>query len=217
MSTRSKVEHFVFDIEPAYAYVWYTCKEMGALKFVTREVLHDAAKVVETQLIGQHYSIVLIISNFCFAFIAPSVCLLHVDVHVLVYCAYGFRFQVHVQAIEMAKILMQELENRFPSSDILSTFGILYPQYQLQEGTEEAFPKHLQVQKKQYYGTRSQEAHGAWELPKVTCGELLSASALDIQQSLFKATMKALVCCLHLMTRIHLPSYGTQFLVWLCS
>ena len=52
MSTRSKVEHFVFDIEPAYAYAWYTCKEMGALKFVTREVLHDAAKVVETQLIG---------------------------------------------------------------------------------------------------------------------------------------------------------------------
>jgi hypothetical protein len=38
----------------------------------------------------------------------------------------------------------------------------------------------LQVLKKQYYGTRSQEAHGAQELPKVTCGELLFASTLDI-------------------------------------
>jgi hypothetical protein len=37
----------------------------------------------------------------------------------------------------------------------------------------------------------AQEAHGARELPKVTCRELLSASALDIQQSLFKVTMKA--------------------------
>lgn len=74
-------------------------------------------------------------------------------------------------------MLMQELENQFPSLDILSTFGIFYPQ----NGAKEAFPKHFQVQNKQYYGTRSQEAHGARELPKVTCGELLSALALDIQ------------------------------------
>jgi len=92
---------------------------------------------------------------------------------------------------EMAEMLMQELENRFPSSDILTAFGILYPQYWLQEGAEEAFPKHLQVLKRQYCGTREQRAHGARELPKLTCGELLSSSALDIQQSLFKVTMKA--------------------------
>lgn len=61
----------------------------------------------------------------------------------------------------------------------------------MQEGVEEAFPKHLQVLKKKYCGTNSQEAHGAWELSKVTCGELLSASSLDIQQSLFKVTIKA--------------------------
>jgi hypothetical protein len=55
----------------------------------------------------------------------------------------------------MAEILMQELENRFPSSDILSVFGILYPQYWLQDNAKEAFPKHLQVLKRQYCGTRS--------------------------------------------------------------
>jgi hypothetical protein len=48
MSTGSKVEHFVFDVEPTYAYARYTYKETGALKFVTREVLDDAARVVET-------------------------------------------------------------------------------------------------------------------------------------------------------------------------
>jgi hypothetical protein len=60
----------------------------------------------------------------------------------------------------MAEMLMQELENRFPSSDILSIFGILYPQYWLQEGVEEAFPKYLQVLKKQYCGTRSPWSSG---------------------------------------------------------
>jgi hypothetical protein len=48
MSTGSKVEHFVFDVEPAYAYARYTCKETGALKFVTREVLNDVARTIET-------------------------------------------------------------------------------------------------------------------------------------------------------------------------
>jgi hypothetical protein len=91
----------------------------------------------------------------------------------------------------MAEMLMQELENRFPSSDILSAFGILYPQYWLQDDAEEAYPKHLQVLKRQYCGTRSQGAHGPRELPTLTCGELLSSSALSIQQSLFKVIMKA--------------------------
>jgi hypothetical protein len=50
MSTGSKVEHLVFDVELAYAYARYTCKETGALKFVTREVLDEAAMVVERQL-----------------------------------------------------------------------------------------------------------------------------------------------------------------------
>jgi hypothetical protein len=49
MSTGSKVEHFVFDVEPAYAYAQYTCKETSTLKFVTREVLDNVARAVETQ------------------------------------------------------------------------------------------------------------------------------------------------------------------------
>ena len=69
-------------------------------------------------------------------------------------------------------------------------FGILYPQYWLQDGTEEAFPKLLQALKRQYCGTRNQHVHGPRELPTLTCGELLSSSALNIQQSLFKVTMK---------------------------
>jgi hypothetical protein len=50
MFVGSKVEHLVFDVEPAYAYARYTCKETGALKFVTREVLDEAAMAVKRQL-----------------------------------------------------------------------------------------------------------------------------------------------------------------------
>jgi hypothetical protein len=46
------VEHLVFDVESAYAYARYTCKKTGAVKFMTREVLDDAARAVNTQLIG---------------------------------------------------------------------------------------------------------------------------------------------------------------------
>jgi hypothetical protein len=40
----------VFDVEPAYAYARYTCKETSALKFVTREVLDEVAMAIERQL-----------------------------------------------------------------------------------------------------------------------------------------------------------------------
>jgi hypothetical protein len=53
MSTGSKVEHLVFDVELAYAYARYTCKETGALKFMTREVLNEAAMAIERQLTGK--------------------------------------------------------------------------------------------------------------------------------------------------------------------
>jgi hypothetical protein len=53
MSASSKVEHLVFDVELAYAYARYTCKETGALKFVTREVLDEAAMAVERQFTGK--------------------------------------------------------------------------------------------------------------------------------------------------------------------
>ena len=52
MSSGLKVEHLVFNIESAYAYAQYTYKEIGALKFVTRDVLNDTTRAVKTQLIG---------------------------------------------------------------------------------------------------------------------------------------------------------------------
>jgi hypothetical protein len=90
----------------------------------------------------------------------------------------------------------------------LSAFEILYPQYWLQDGVEEAFPKHLQVLKS---STRSQHAHGSWDLPKLTYEELLFASALDIQQSLYRVTMKAQAkgCICPSLIRTHLPGFGT--------
>jgi hypothetical protein len=33
--------------QPTYAFARYTCKEIGALKFVMREVLDDASRTVE--------------------------------------------------------------------------------------------------------------------------------------------------------------------------
>jgi hypothetical protein len=91
----------------------------------------------------------------------------------------------------MAEMVMRELDSRFPHSDILCAFGILYPQYWVQEGVEEAFPKHLDVLKAHFCESTVQQARGEDELPQVRIPGILSAQALDIQQSLFKVTMKA--------------------------
>jgi hypothetical protein len=90
----------------------------------------------------------------------------------------------------MAEMLMHELNHRFPHNDVLSAFGILYPQYWLQQGAEAAFPRHLQVLKNQFCGLRVQRGRTSGDLTEESMGELLSSSVLDIQQSLFKITMK---------------------------
>ena len=91
----------------------------------------------------------------------------------------------------MVEMLMHKLDRRFPHSDVLSAFGILYPQYWLQQGAEEAFPRYLQVLKNRFCGPRMQCRRTLGDLTVESVGELLSSSALDIQQSLFKITMKS--------------------------
>jgi hypothetical protein len=51
---------------------------------------------------------------------------------------------------EITQSLIDELDSRFPSHEVLDAFGILYPQYWVQEGTEDSFPHHHAVLKKQY-------------------------------------------------------------------
>jgi hypothetical protein len=60
----------------------------------------------------------------------------------------------------MAEMLMHELDRHFPHSDVLSAFGILCPQYWLQQGADKAFPRHLQVLKNQFCGPRVQRGTG---------------------------------------------------------
>jgi hypothetical protein len=40
---------------------------------------------------------------------------------------------------EIAQSLSDEMDARFPEHDILDAFGIIYPQYLMQEGADESF------------------------------------------------------------------------------
>jgi hypothetical protein len=85
------------------------------------------------------------------------------------------------------------MDARFPQHDILDAFGIIYPQYWIQEGADESFQQHLSVLKTFYCTTR--EVNGGKPLLEggdpFTVPEFLSASKLEVQQGLFKVTMKA--------------------------
>ena len=93
----------------------------------------------------------------------------------------------------MAQSLSDELDRRFPQQELLDAFGIIYPQYRKQEGTDQSFPHHLAVLKSFYCHAKAVNAGK----PLVEGGkpyiapDMLSAAMLDNQQGLFKVTMKA--------------------------
>ena len=51
---------------------------------------------------------------------------------------------------DAAENLIAELQERFPASELMDAFGFVYPQYWLQENTEEDFLKHLAIIKDHY-------------------------------------------------------------------
>jgi hypothetical protein len=90
---------------------------------------------------------------------------------------------------EIAQSLCDELDRRFPSQELLDAFGIIYPQYWMQEGAEASLAQHLLVLKDFY--ACAKVVKGVEGGRPYTAPEMLSASNLDNQQGLFKLTMKA--------------------------
>ena len=90
---------------------------------------------------------------------------------------------------EMAQSLCDEFDRRFPSQELLDAFGIIYPQYWIQEGAEASLAQHLSVLKDFY--SSAKVVNGVEGRTPYTAPEMLSASILDNQQGLFKLTMKA--------------------------
>jgi hypothetical protein len=90
---------------------------------------------------------------------------------------------------EIAQSLCDELNRRFPSQELLGAFGIIYPQYWMQEGAEASLAQHLSMLKDFYSCAKivNEVAGGR----SYTAPKMLSASILDNQQGLFKLTMKA--------------------------
>jgi hypothetical protein len=84
------------------------------------------------------------------------------------------------------------MDARFPQHDLLDAFGIIYPQFWMQEDVEEAFQQHLSVLKAFYCIAR--EVNGGRPLIEggdcFTAPELMSASKLEVQQGLFKVTVR---------------------------
>jgi hypothetical protein len=91
---------------------------------------------------------------------------------------------------EVAQALSDELDRRFPHQEVLDAFGIIYPQYWMQEGADESFHKHLDILKQFYCGDRKLN-NGKEDGKPYSVPEMLNASSLDTQQGLFKVSMKA--------------------------
>jgi hypothetical protein len=115
---------------------------------------------------------------------------------------------------EIAQSLSDEMDARFPQHDILDAFGIIYPQYWMQEGADISFQQHLSEPKAFYCTAR--EVNGGKPFLEggdpFTVPKLLSASKLEVQQGLFKVTMKAnaVVACTSPFTMNPRPNICTS-------
>jgi hypothetical protein len=49
--------------------------------------------------------------------------------------------------VKIVESLSSKLEGKFPSHKVLDAFGIIYPQYYVQEGANTSFQKHLAILK----------------------------------------------------------------------
>jgi hypothetical protein len=61
---------------------------------------------------------------------------------------------VKAQCKEAAEVLIQELDRRFPHSDIMEAMGVVFPQYWLNPKCDDMFPVHMQVIHKWYCEVR---------------------------------------------------------------
>jgi hypothetical protein len=110
--------------------------------------------------------------------------------------SFLIKFCLHIVAA--AKMAM-ELEQRFPSSQIMDVLSIVYPQFWLADMSERALQLYLGVIKKFFGHTKEVETSlGKWEKSP----ELLSPGALDKQLEYFRIAM--IHNSLHAMRAINL-------------
>ena len=80
--------------------------------------------------------------------------------------------------------LVAELDAHFPEQHVLDAMGVVYLQYWLQEGCDEAFTKHLKVLKAHYI-----EVHGIGSGEKQYVPTLMSRWGLTSQQGMSNLCM----------------------------
>ncbi len=94
---------------------------------------------------------------------------------------------------EIAQALCDELDRRFPQHELLDAFGIIYPQYWLQDGAIDTFTQHLSVLKEYFCYSRlvnkGEPLHEGGQ--PFIAAEMLDGGKLNMQQGLFQVTMKA--------------------------
>lgn len=105
---------------------------------------------------------------------------LEFNVYVLILLDMGFFW-----CAGAARQLLRELESRFPSNNVMDAMGIMYPQYWLQSGAEETFPRHLSILMEYYCEPKLIEA----EKVKRLVPPIVDRHSLETQQGLFKLAM----------------------------
>jgi hypothetical protein len=95
------------------------------------------------------------------------------------------------QCRDAALMLRNELDFRFPDSELMNSLAIVFPQFWLQSNVDDLFPVHMKTLREHYcvprtvnFGTRAEPRYTEIDF-------LLDARTLGFQTSLFKLTMKS--------------------------
>lgn len=95
------------------------------------------------------------------------------------------------QCREAVELLITELDRRFPNSEVMNAFAIVFPQFWLQSTCDELFPLHMSTLRAHFVVVGFVN-RGSVEEPRIVqIDPLLDARTLSLQTSLFKLTMKS--------------------------
>ena len=90
-----------------------------------------------------------------------------------------------------AEMLIAELDKRFPDSDLVNAFSIVFLQLWLLANCDDLFLLYMKTQQHHFSVTRSMNAGSKEEPVIVQCEPLLDTRTLGEQASLFMFTMKS--------------------------
>jgi hypothetical protein len=103
----------------------------------------------------------------------------------------GVVASVKEQCRDACKVLIAELDRRFPNSELMNALAIVFPQFWLQSNCDDLFTLHMKTLRSHFCVARHVNRGTKDEPQMVEVEPMLDARTLGFQTSLFKLTMKS--------------------------